>query len=143
MLSYLESEIEERPERGRVHFSRDSTIRTVSGDIRLLRHALIKLLNNALEAIRERGEVHLYVRPSETDGWVELECVDTGAGMTAQTLEQASDPFFTTRASGVGLGLALVRKAAELHGGGMSIESEVETGTRVVMYFPREEVRFG
>ncbi|MFO0647437.1 MAG: HAMP domain-containing sensor histidine kinase [Polyangiales bacterium] len=95
----------------------------------LVIRALENLVKNAFQATQE-GEVTVSAR-GEVDGFVELRVRDTGAGMSPRVAEQALDDFFTTRATGSGLGLALVRRVAEAHGGGVSIESAEGRGTTI------------
>lgn len=66
-----------------------------------------------------------------TEDGVVIEVEDNGVGMDEQTLREAFDPLFTTRARGTGLGLAIVRKIVEEHGGSVSLESEPNLGTKV------------
>jgi signal transduction histidine kinase len=58
--------------------------------------------------------------------------------MEPETLERAFEPFFSTKTNGSGLGLALVKKIAEDHGGGVSIDSSPGAGTRVWLWLPAE-----
>jgi signal transduction histidine kinase len=61
---------------------------------------------------------------------------DTGEGMTEHQLEQALSPFYTTRPSGAGLGLAICDRIVESHGGGLVISSELGVGTAVSVILP-------
>lgn len=71
-----------------------------------------------------------------TEDGVVIEVEDNGVGMDEQTLREAFDPLFTTRARGTGLGLAIVRKIVEEHGGSVSLESEPNLGTKVTAILP-------
>jgi hypothetical protein len=62
--------------------------------------------------------------------------VDDGEGMSRETREKALTPFFTTREEGTGLGLPLVRRIAEQHGGSIEIASAPGEGTSVTLVFP-------
>jgi two-component system sensor histidine kinase HydH len=106
----------------------------VAGDADRLRQALLNLLLNALEALGERGTlaVHLRVR----DGAAVVAVRDTGAGMDPATLARATEPFFSTRPHGTGLGLAVVREVAEAHGARLRIRSRPGRGTAVHLSFP-------
>jgi signal transduction histidine kinase len=73
------------------------------------------------------------------EDFVEFSVADTGIGMDAETCSRAFEPFYTTKESGKGngLGLATVRKIVIQHGGNIHVESEVKSGTRVVVQLPR------
>jgi signal transduction histidine kinase len=106
----------------------------VSGDRRLLERATVNLIENALEAVREGGVVQVRASRGEPGG-VRVEVEDSGPGFDAQTAARAFEPSFSTRTGGSGLGLALVKKIAEDHGGGVAIEPRAR-GTRIVMWLP-------
>ena len=80
-----------------------------------------------------RHPVHL-----KAGSYLRLSVSDTGAGMDAETLARASEPFFTTKppGKGTGLGLAMARGFAEQSGGGLHIESTPGRGTTVRLWFP-------
>lgn len=87
----------------------------VSADAGVLRRALINLARNAAQAAGEGGEV--VVGACLEGGHVVFQVADDGPGVPEDLRERIFEPFFTTREKGSGLGLALVRKAAEAHGG--------------------------
>jgi two-component system heavy metal sensor histidine kinase CusS len=106
----------------------------------LLQRALGNLIDNALRYTPAGGAVML---GAACDGdWVHLEVADTGPGIDSRHLPHLFDRFYrvdSARAAtsgGVGLGLAIVKSIAELHGGSVSVDSEVGRGTRVVMRLP-------
>jgi signal transduction histidine kinase len=94
-------------------------IGTVRADGRLLRQALINLFLNALQAM-PRGGV-LEVRAAAQGGTAEVIIDDTGPGIPEEIRGRIFQPFFTTKATGTGLGLAVVKRIVEGHGG--SIEA--------------------
>jgi signal transduction histidine kinase len=104
-----------------------------------LKQAILNLLLNALQATPAGGNVVL--RVSGDPGRLEVAVRDDGAGMSAETREKAFTPFFTTREEGTGLGLALVRRIAEQHGGSVAISSALGEGTTVTLVFPAPAVR--
>lgn len=94
---------------------------------RTLCRALKGLLINGLEASKAPDQVRM--RWFEKDGKMIIEIVDHGQGMRPQVLRQALEPFFTTKPTGMGLGLFLAKTMAEQFGGHVRINSTVEKGT--------------
>lgn len=123
----------------------------IVGDPDQIKHALINLTSNAIDAIRSSGtlsistkNVTLGARDLESTpelkpgAYVRVQVADTGAGMDQKTLEHAFDPFFSTKAPGTGsgLGLSLVYSIVKRHGGKISLFSKPGLGTTVTMHFP-------
>jgi signal transduction histidine kinase len=106
-------------------------IQGVSADIEQL---LLNLINNADEAMAAGGRLTLRARQNEA--WVELLLSDTGGGIPAENLSKIQEPFFTTKSTGNGLGLAICRSIVSQIGGRMQIESGVGVGTQVTLMFP-------
>jgi len=108
---------------------------------RQLQRVLVKLLENAFQAIPEdragRGQVRVSARAS-TEGRVVLEVADDGRGIPAEQLPRIFDPFFTTRpvGQGTGLGLAVCHALVGVMGGEIEVESEVGRGTRFRLLLP-------
>ncbi|HCT85759.1 MAG TPA: PAS domain-containing sensor histidine kinase, partial [Candidatus Margulisbacteria bacterium] len=69
---------------------------------------------------------------------VRVRIADTGKGMSKDTRDNLFKPFFTTKENGTGLGLAVTRKIIEDHGGKISVESELGTGSNFNIYLPRK-----
>ena len=67
---------------------------------------------------------------------MELEVEDSGPGLDPEVRSRIFQPFFSTKTSGSGLGLALVKKIAEDHGGGVTLESAAGEGTRATLWLP-------
>ncbi len=109
---------------------------TLQADPDLLTQALLNLLHNAFAATAKGGEVTLGVRASGDE--VHITVDDTGRGLTPEEKERMFDPFYTTRKTGTGLGLAVVHQVAEQHGGRVEVESILGRGTRVTLVFPRQ-----
>ncbi len=103
----------------------------VSADPDLLRQMLVNLLVNSLVACGEGHTIEVDVRPEESHETVCLTVRDTGEGIAPEDLSEVTRPYFTRRAGGTGLGLALVRQAAEAHGWILTIESVRGKGTAV------------
>jgi signal transduction histidine kinase len=99
-----------------------------------LKQAILNLVLNALQATPAGG--HVAVRTTGDKSRLVVAVVDNGEGMGPETLEKALTPFFTTREGGTGLGLPLVRRITEQHGGSVEIQSAPGQGTTVTMVFP-------
>jgi nitrogen fixation/metabolism regulation signal transduction histidine kinase len=108
----------------------------VLGDRRLLERALVNLLENALQAVGESGSVEVGLRPADAGGRVELWVQDSGPGIDPELADRIFEPFFSTKTGGSGLGLPLVRKIAEDHGGGVFLSHPPEGGTRATLWLP-------
>lgn len=102
-------------------------------DSELMERVFFNLLLNAAQASPEGGVVTIKTR---ADGdWVEVAVIDRGTGIAPEHRESIFNPFFTTKPEGVGLGLAIVSKIVDEHGGRILVESELEQGSvfRVVL----------
>lgn len=99
-----------------------------------LKQAVLNLVLNALEATATGG--HVVVRASGEKRRFVVEVTDDGEGMTAEVRDKALTPFFTTREEGTGLGLPLVRRIVEQHGGSLVLSSRPGVGTTVTLVFP-------
>jgi two-component system sensor histidine kinase HydH len=103
------------------------------GDSDQLKQALLNLFLNALEAMPDGGV--LTVQVDEPEGWTaRLIVEDTGMGIAAADLAHIFDPYFTTKAGGTGLGLAVVQKILVAHGGEIQVTSEPGKGSRFVIF---------
>jgi two-component system heavy metal sensor histidine kinase CusS len=109
-------------------------------DRALFQRAVSNLVGNALAHTPAGGEVRLMAEVEQTG--LRVTVADTGTGILPEDLPHLFDRFFRSRAArasgrGVGLGLAIVRRVAELHAGSVTVESETGRGTVVRMNFPR------
>ena len=119
-----------------VQFQLDEACGKVSLDSRQIYHVLLNIFTNAEEAMPQGGEllVSTGVDREIKQAWVSIK--DTGKGIPREHLEKVFDRFFTTKDSGLGLGLSLVKKVMESHGGSVRIKSLLQHGTEVALYFP-------
>ncbi len=106
----------------------------VNMDVDEMTQALRNLIKNGIEVMPERGKV--FVRSEMAGDMVRIDVEDTGAGMPKETLEKIFAPFFTTKARGTGLGLAVVKKVTDRHKGRIEATSVVGQGTCFKIFLP-------
>jgi len=105
-------------------------------DAELLERVFFNLVLNAAQATAPGGAVTVKTRAA--GGTVEISVIDRGAGIDAQHLDGIFNPFFTTKPQGVGLGLAIVSKIVDEHGGKIAVESEPGKGSIFRVLLPME-----
>jgi two-component system sensor histidine kinase HydH len=96
--------------------------------------ALLNLVHNAVQASPAGGRVTIRWEP--TPAGAAIDVTDTGPGFTAEALERACAPFFTTKADGTGLGLAIVKRIVEAHDGTVTVRNVPGTGAGVRLELP-------
>jgi len=104
-------------------------------DSEQIRQAFYNLIRNASQAMSEKG--CLLVRSDLDDDWVHVTFTDDGKGIPAGNIGRIFEPYFTTRETGTGLGLLIVRRIVREHGGEIEIQSEEGQGTSVIVHLPR------
>ena len=102
-----------------------------------MHQVLLNLLKNAVEASPEGGEIGLRLLRDNVNHAV-IEITNGGEPIDAETADRAFDPFFTTKPRGSGLGLGLVKRIIEEHGGKVTIGAGPSGGTRVMVYLPMD-----
>jgi len=121
---------------GRIRLDVDvpSTLPPVFVDRTLIARSLTNIVENALHAMPGTGT--LSVSASHEDHAVHVRISDTGVGMDPEALGRAFEPYFSTKASGTGLGLPIAKRNVELSGGTIAITSQRDHGTAVVVTLP-------
>jgi signal transduction histidine kinase len=99
-----------------------------------MKQAFYNVIKNSVEAMHRRGT--LRIRTDLADTHVIVRFVDTGGGMSAENLSHVFEPYFTTKPSGSGLGLLIVRRIVREHGGELSIESSQGRGLTLTIRLP-------
>jgi signal transduction histidine kinase len=107
----------------------------VSADPDRIRQVLINLLRNAQQASPTGASVQVRCRPS-TGHRVEVEIRNGGEPIPEQTLARIFEPFFTSKPGGTGLGLPIVQRIVDAHGGQITLESDTQNGTRALLTLP-------
>lgn len=126
-----------------LHAEVDPALETCLADERRLKQVLINLLSNAVKFTPAGGEVGLKVLNDATAETVQFEVWDTGIGISAKDMDRLFKPFVQLDSSlarsheGTGLGLSLVFRLTEMHGGSVTLASEVGAGSRFTVTLPQ------
>jgi len=128
-----------------IHSSFDSSVTTVQADERRMKQILVNLLGNAVKFTPEGGEIGLEVVGDAAVGAVHITVWDKGIGIAEEDMARLFQPFvqldsrLSREFAGTGLGLSLVQRMMDLHGGTVSVESEVGKGSRFTITFPWQQ----
>jgi len=104
-----------------------------------MKQAFYNVIKNSFEAMKRRGI--LRIRTDMDESHVRVSFIDTGGGMSAETLSHVFEPYYTTKESGTGLGLLIVRRIVREHGGELAIESTEGKGLTLTIRLPFKEQR--
>jgi two-component system sensor kinase FixL len=110
----------------------------VEGDRIQLQQVVLNLAVNGLDAMNDQpaGRRHLEIRSALHQTRMQIEVADTGRGITAADRERLFEPFYTTKPTGMGMGLAIARSIVEAHGGSLSVASDPGPGAIFRVTFP-------
>jgi len=103
-------------------------------DVAKMKRVFGNLIKNAIDAMPIGGKLAITSRESNAN--MKIAFADTGIGMTKEIMEKIWTPFFTTKAKGMGLGLAICKRIIEAHGGSISVDSTVGKGTTFTVTIP-------
>jgi two-component system, sporulation sensor kinase E len=104
-----------------------------------MKQAFYNVIKNSFEAMKSRGI--LRIRTDTDESHVIVRFTDTGGGISAENLSRVFEPYFTTKTSGTGLGLLIVRRIVREHGGELSIESSEGKGLTLTIRLPHIDRR--
>ncbi len=96
----------------------------------------INLIKNAVDAMPQKGA--LEIRSCQTKDAMEISFTDTGSGIPEETLKKLFTPLFTTKAQGMGFGLAICKRIVEAHGGSIKVKTVVNVGTTFTIMLPTQ-----
>jgi len=102
-------------------------------------HVLMNLVANGCQAMEEGGGV-LGVSAEEVEGGVELRVTDSGCGIRGEDIGKVFEPLYTTKARGIGLGLAVSKNLVEVNGGRIEVESEEGRGSTFRVFLPSQRL---
>ena len=114
----------------------------IKADKELFKRALINIIENSLQAMPQRGTLSVSAglsMPRRGKKMMRIEVRDTGVGIDREALGRLFEPYFSTKDSGVGLGLAITKKAIDDHKGEIKIHSRKRKGTTVTIFIPLAE----
>jgi signal transduction histidine kinase len=104
-----------------------------------MKQAFYNVIKNSFEAMKRRGI--LRIRTDRDESHVRISFIDNGGGMSAEALSHVFEPYYTTKATGTGLGLLIVRRIVREHGGELAIESTEGKGLTLTIRLPLREQR--
>ena len=103
-----------------------------------IKQVLLNVFLNSLAALKESGKMIIELSPGTDNLTVIIS--DNGTGIEKMDLPKIYDPYFTSKPAGTGLGLAVVQKIMEAHGGKIDVKSTIGEGTKVFLYFPFQDI---
>jgi len=110
----------------------------IMGDPGKIQQVFVNLLTNGIQAISGEGKLTIATRLN--DGFVKIAISDTGCGIKPENMGRLFEPLFTTRAKGIGLGLAISRMLIENHGGQITAHNNIAEGATFVVALPIRRV---
>ncbi len=109
-------------------FTLTDTPMFVKGDALQLSQVLLNIYRNAIDALQHEQHRNIYIAVTQLDSWIVITIRDNGPGLTNEALQQVTTPFYTTKTSGLGLGLAISKDIIEQHQGQLVISNTDEGG---------------
>lgn len=139
LIAVLRSSIELFAETENVSISFDTTLKEakVNGDNEQMTRVFNNLIKNAIQAIPDDREGEINIKLEEDSNHFEIFIKDNGTGISNELLEKIFVPNFTTKSTGTGLGLAMVKQLIEGHGGSISFNTEVDKGSVFKVVLPK------
>lgn len=131
VISKLKHEISDKDVT--IRFSPDSEMPKIYIDVSKLYQVLINLIKNAVRSVEPGGEVEI---KAEADERLKITVKDNGCGIKSSDLDRIFEPFFTTAPGGTGLGLFIVNKIIDAHGGKLEVSSVCGEGSEFLVTLP-------
>jgi len=120
-----------------IFFTSDKVVIIAKFDRTQLIRVVTNLVKNAIQAISEDRKPRIIVNVSAKENNVIITVTDNGVGVSEAIKEKVFEPKFTTKTSGMGLGLAMVKSIVETYEGTITFETEKDKGTRFIVSFPK------
>lgn len=126
----------------KINFTKFGFPLQIYGDKKLLRHILTNLLSNGIKYSPATESLDLKLAYAEAEQLITLEIVDRGIGIPAEVQKHLFESFYRGNnvgdIPGTGLGMSIVKKAVEIHGGTIAVDSEMGVGTRITVTLPKD-----
>lgn len=135
-LSTLEAELESK--NAKIILELTPSLPLLELDPNQIQQALYNLIRNAAQSLPASGG-NIWIHSEQNDYEVSLSIRDNGSGISPEDMGSLYEPYRTTKKSGTGLGLIVVRRIIREHGGELEFQSEVGEGTTVTLHFPKQE----
>jgi len=113
----------------------ESDYLTLEIDEEMIGQVLINLIKNAMEALNKTENGKIEVVGKYNGNTITIEVIDNGPGIIPEAIQRIFVPFFTTKKTGSGIGLALSRQIMQMHNGTLGVESESDVKTVFTMRF--------
>ena len=109
---------------------------TIVGDAAQLRQVIHNVLQNAQDALSETSEPHIVIALEREGDSVRFTITDNGTGFPEHLMKRAFEPYVTTKPKGTGLGLVIVKKIVEEHGGNVAVANVRPRGAQLTITLP-------
>ncbi|WP_380874048.1 hypothetical protein ACFB49_45470 [Sphingomonas sp. DBB INV C78] len=122
-----------------IRYDLDAARPVILADRVQIQQVLVNLIRNAIDAQEDQVGVHpeiLLISRGATDGMIEISVCDNGPGIAPEILQRPYEPFMSTKAGGMGIGLSICRRIVEFHGGQLRAENRAEGGACVRFTVP-------
>ncbi|NLB55872.1 MAG: PAS domain-containing protein [Lentisphaerae bacterium] len=136
-LLFLKQEIEDRDIVVELHPEENAP--TISVDRDQIKQVFFNLIKNAIQAMSQGGILKISIKSD--DRWLGITFSDSGCGIALEDIAGVFEPYYTSKDKGSGLGLMIVKRIIQAHGGELNIHSEPGTGTIVGVLLPLDERR--
>ncbi len=117
----------------RIHYE-NGELPTLSVDPELIKTCIFNIILNAFQAMPEGGDLTVSTKTSNGKAFIIVS--DTGIGVSKENIQKLFDPFFSTKSTGLGLGLAMTKRVVEEHGGKVDFQSEEGKGSTITISLP-------
>jgi two-component system, sporulation sensor kinase E len=136
-VAFLDAELKDRDIL--VELELDRSLPPIEMDRDQIKQACYNVIRNALQAMKSGGILRICSGADETHQFISFS--DTGGGISPENISRVFEPYFTTKSTGSGLGLLIVRRIVRAHGGEVIIESERNRGLTLTIRLPRADRR--